>query len=323
MVQAREYFTAADAVSIATKPNLLYYGTMSLALAEILLKQSGLSSLDKARSENRHHGLTMTVGGIPRGSDLQTSANQIRAVPVEANGARKGTFELWHRSSREHPLAGEVTTVFTTGGSTSVYGGILGAIDEPYQPIRISGLTLADCLAGLPLLIDHTTASGLTSLFIRGRCDSRVFPGEQWRQDVRIMFHPSGLIPAMLESVRINANNMLFLDFAEVGSGLQLDLHSDWISGHLGLPLPPAATVDTNEWRMWTNKPPLNEFGYFYTALFLAGNYARYYPDRWLVDVEQSTPLGLAIEELCNVAAWRVPWLTLCELDNVLYVNEA
>lgn len=57
LVQAREYFAAANSVTTATKPNLLYYGTMSLALAEILFKQSGASSLDKARDENRHHGL--------------------------------------------------------------------------------------------------------------------------------------------------------------------------------------------------------------------------------------------------------------------------
>ena len=64
-IQAREYFAAAQAVSLATKPNLLYYGIMSLALAEILFKQSGDSSLDKAREEHRHHGLSMTFGGFP------------------------------------------------------------------------------------------------------------------------------------------------------------------------------------------------------------------------------------------------------------------
>jgi hypothetical protein len=60
LIQAREHFSAANTVSLATKPNLLNYGLMSLALAEILFKQSGLSSLDKARES--HHGLTMTVG---------------------------------------------------------------------------------------------------------------------------------------------------------------------------------------------------------------------------------------------------------------------
>lgn len=49
LTQAREYSNAAAAVSLATKPTLLYYSLMSLALAEILMKQSGLSSLDAAQ----------------------------------------------------------------------------------------------------------------------------------------------------------------------------------------------------------------------------------------------------------------------------------
>jgi hypothetical protein len=142
MIQAREYFTAAEAVSIATKPNLLYYGTMSLALAEILFKQSGNSSLDKARTEHRHHGLSMTVGGFPKEASLETSANLIRAIPMEADGKRKGTFELWHRSSREHPLVGLSNSHFAQGGTTSGLEVIFGAIDEPYRPLSPNGITL-------------------------------------------------------------------------------------------------------------------------------------------------------------------------------------
>ena len=89
------------------------------------------------------------------------------------------------------------------------------------------------------------------------------------------------------------------------------------------MPVPPAATIKTDEWRMWTNSPTLNEFGYLYVALFLAGNYARYYPDKWLADVESSSAISLAIEELCSMAEWRVPWLSLCEMDLKMYVNEA
>jgi len=74
LIQAREYFAAAATVTLATKPNLLYYGTMSLALAEILFKQTGDSSLDKARAENRHHGLTMTMGGFPKTPSLYEAA---------------------------------------------------------------------------------------------------------------------------------------------------------------------------------------------------------------------------------------------------------
>ena len=82
MIQAREYFAAANSVSTATKPNLLYYGAMSLALAEILFKQSGQSSLDKARDDNRHDGLSMTAGSIP------TRALLMAVVSLQSASAR-------------------------------------------------------------------------------------------------------------------------------------------------------------------------------------------------------------------------------------------
>ncbi len=43
----------------------------------------------------------------------------------------------------------------------------------------------------------------------------------------------------------------------------------------------------------------------------------------WLQDVETSSPLALAIEELCTISEWRVPWLALTELEMTLFVNEA
>ncbi len=143
LIQAREYFVAATTVSTATKPNLLYYGAMSLALAEILFKQSGDSSLDRARDEHKHHGLSMTVGGVPRGAHLCTSSSSLRASPVEIGGKRKGTFELWHRTSREAPVPGPLKRMYEEGTSTTSFEIIFGAIDKPYSPIPKSGFSRA------------------------------------------------------------------------------------------------------------------------------------------------------------------------------------
>jgi hypothetical protein len=171
--------------------------------------------------------------------------------------------------------------------------------------------------------MEHNEAVGLLSPFVRGRCESQFWSGDQWRQQVRLTLHPSSLVQNLIESIPVAANVVDRIDLFEVGSGLHIDMRNDWVNGNVSFPIPPAATVNSEEWRIWTNKPALNEFGYFYVALFLAGNYARYYPDRWLQDVEQSTPLALAIEELCTLAEWRAPWLSLCELDMTVYVNEA
>jgi hypothetical protein len=323
IIQAREYFTAAQAVSLATKPNLLYYGTMSLALAEILFKQSGDSSLDKARSEHRHHGLSMTAGGIPRGANLATSAAHLRAQPMVVEGKRKGTFELWHRTCREHPLCGDLQTFQEGGGSISNYQTILDAINKSYPPIPDNGITLGECISALPLMYEYAHNAGLPSHFTRGKSGAELWPGPNWRSTIQIVIHPSPLNAALIESIRVDPNLVSRIEIIEINTALHITMQSDWVNGGVSMPLPPASTINTEEWRMWTNTPSLNEFGYFYAALFLAGNYARYYPDRWLLDVERSSPLALAIEELCTISEWRVPWLALCELGRTLLVNEA
>ncbi|MET4312846.1 hypothetical protein [Bradyrhizobium sp. RT4b] len=321
MIQAREYFAAAQGVSIATKPNLLYYGAMSLALAEILLKQSGDSSLDRARAEHRHHGLLMTAGEFSLDASLGVSAGALRAVPMVKSGRRKGTFELWHRTSREHPLAGQIRQHLPEGGSTESFRILLGAIDTGYPPLPEHGITLAEALEAIPMLTEQAAEAGLTPRFVRGRCQREEWPGDQWRFELHLTFHPSSENASLLEKVKVDARAVNRMDFHEIGEGLHIVTRNDALEV-VSTPLPPAAMVSTKEWRMWTNDPALNEFGYLYTALFIAGNYARYFPDRWLADVEASTPLSLAIEQLCTLAEWRVPWLALCELDGVLLVND-
>ena len=112
--QAFEYFRAAQSVSLATKPVLMYYATLSLATAEILYKQTGESSLDRARAEHRHHGLIFRVVEQPQGL-LTECAQALRAFPLVDHGLRKGTFELWHRSARHLPIVGRTEERFPSG----------------------------------------------------------------------------------------------------------------------------------------------------------------------------------------------------------------
>src|SRR5258708_12744259 len=85
---------------------------MSLALAEILLKQSGEGSLDRAREHHRHHGLLFSDSRSGIISEhFRTAATSLVAKPMISmqNGPRRlGTFELWHQSAREYPYVGEL-----------------------------------------------------------------------------------------------------------------------------------------------------------------------------------------------------------------------
>ncbi|MGN6284519.1 MAG: YaaC family protein [Afipia sp.] len=318
LLQAREYFSAAQSVSLATKPNLLYYGTMSLALAEILFKQSGDSSLDRAREQNRHHGLTMTVSGKTQNMSLKSAASRLRAAPI---AIRRGTFELWHRTSREAPIGGICARSTESGGTLDRYEILMAPYDRPYQAFPDSGMSLADCLRGLPLFMEHAHHTDLDDEFTCGFCRNFV-DLQKRRSRLTMTIHPSTTNETVFERIRMPGNDIHQLKTKAVGEGLILEFVGDEENGDPKFDLPPAATINTREWRMWSSPTSLNEFGYLYVALHIAGNYARYYPDQWLQDVEASNPLSLAIEELCNIAEFRAPWLSLCELSQILYVPE-
>jgi hypothetical protein len=65
--QGEEYFRASATVGLATKPNLLYYGVVSLSKALVLLKLDGNHSFDALRKSgnHRHHGLEL-FGAVKR-----------------------------------------------------------------------------------------------------------------------------------------------------------------------------------------------------------------------------------------------------------------
>jgi len=222
LIQAREYFQAAQAVSLATKPNLLYYGTMSLALAEILFKQSGDSSLDKAREQHKHHGLTMTVGGIGRHASLADAAAKFRAAPIEINGARRGTFELWHRTAREDSAAGEVKRISADGGSTTSYELLFGAGDQRLPAVPLQGLSLWQCMKSLPEMYDYLNGLGIKPSSVRGEISSEIRLGNKWTSALTITLHPSPLVESVLDQIKIDPNFVDRVTFQEILGGARV-----------------------------------------------------------------------------------------------------
>ncbi|MFO0863511.1 MAG: YaaC family protein [Gemmataceae bacterium] len=64
--QGEEYFKAAEGVSAATRPLLLYYGAVNLSRALTLMLLSGSHSIDALREAQRHqhHGLDLIKDGL-------------------------------------------------------------------------------------------------------------------------------------------------------------------------------------------------------------------------------------------------------------------
>jgi hypothetical protein len=174
LLQAWEYSEAARRASLATKPVLLYYSCLSLAYAEILMKQDGDSSLDRARQTDNHHGLSLKVKEkcIATADNFATVASPMRAVPaVRSCGSRFGTFELWRKSARFQPTIGRHVIWHPDMSNTSTHSIVFTPKDEALEPVPAEGLSLLDALSRVAGLADVIASFGYQHRLIRARLE--------------------------------------------------------------------------------------------------------------------------------------------------------
>lgn len=328
LVQAREYHRAGSAVTLATQPTLMYYAAMSLALAEILLKHTGAASLDRAREQHRHHGLTFQDMRAKVGEDnLEAAASQLIARPmVTSSGTKSGTFELWHQTARMAPLVGTLNQRGLSGGSLSraeVFG---VSVDARLPLLPNGGISLLDCLRAIPDMHDFLRVSRVAPRILRGRVTQDVQKDQAGFKQT-IVIHPGVFANEFFANFYFGADCWPQVKFNEIPNGGILEISVSPIDLQGAAPLrykfPDGVARSRNETLFWPCDQPLNEFGYLYVALFIAGNYARYYPDRWQRDVEEMTELATAIRELLRITNSRLPWLSLGELARKWYMRPA
>jgi hypothetical protein len=324
LTQAREYYDAARSVSMATKPVLLYYATMHLGLAEILLKQTGHSSLDAARAEHGHHGLEIRVESLPPGTRALTPwAESLRAVPrVDKHKRPFGTFGLWHRSCREMPLVGNHTRDYSSGGQTSGLHVLLMANDSPLPMLPSTGIDLLACFRATPGMGAFLNQHGVSLRLIRGKLEAH---WQEWNKDhtrLTVIIHPTerALFEEFIGNVEVDPNAVDRVNLVEVPSGGIINFDNDANLGGVKVRFPHGSMWTADEIRFSPSTESLNEFGFMYVALFISGTFARYYSDKWMAAVERSTPLAQAIEELCEIGLVRVPLLALSELSRSYHV---
>lgn len=320
LVQAREYADAARGVSLATRPVLLYYSAMSLALCEVLFKQDGDHRLEKLRAHHSCHGLTLGLTAVPEPSaTLDASASCLIAkAQRDASGVARGTFEVWRKGAGEYPILGELKETAAPGAFAGTTKYTMLFSPDPHQRATLeSQISLLDCLTHLPSLSELIGRLGTQLQMVRAT-PKRQIVGSEISSTLSI--HPSSnaTLQAFLEQVICSAESINAMTFHELPGGLLISSE-----GAVGMSLPPATSLTTRESYFSCRRNAFNEFGYTYIALHIAGNFARYYPDIWLKHIESSSPLSMAILELTNHALDRLPLLTLSEMTRTYHVERA
>ena len=93
----------------------------------------------------------------------------------------------------------------------------------------------------------------------------------------------------------------------------------DFPQGNLSLPS--SIQYDHNELFWYINDHQLNEFGYIYIALYMLGNFARYYPDYWVKTVEEVSELAIVCEHFMENLEMRATLLIYSELSSCLCLH--
>lgn len=326
LIQAEEYFKAARTVSLATRPLLLYYGTMSFALAEILLKQSGDSSLDRARGAHAHHGLDLRISSNPsKVEDLAGSGSLLRAVPMKkSDGSRYGTFELWHRSSRESPICATFENTVVEGSNTSETNIIALPNDTRPELLPSSGMSLLQCFQNVPRMTQLLSDHKIETLLARGVYRSTSSSISK-KSTYTLIIHPTPLatLEKTYERIHCHPSGIDSLEIVELAHGCIIrQRFSDEVPAY-GLTLPNSFQDKVSEFTFCADNESLNEFGTLYVGLFILGNYARYFPDFWMVDVEYNTDLMLAAAKFLEISQNRIPTLACSELSRRWLLEES
>lgn len=323
LIQAKEYAAAAESVSLATKPVLLYYSCMSLALAEMLLKQAGDSSLDRARKEHNHHGLVLRIAEdvVRKNEDFGTVASAMMAEPmVRGGGHRSGTFELWHRSARGLPGIGKLNERHSTGGFTLRYHPILLAEDNRLPLIDKAGISLVNAISCVPGMYDVLRSYGQKEEFVRGiiQTTKGEYNNKIWF-DLIIYPTTDGNFEKIVDKFKFRLPNVEEFDLSRFGGGgtVRVDFTN---ASYSNATVPSHCNLNRDDILFWTNDSPQNEFCYIYLSLYILGNFARYYPDLWMKAVEENHPIATVSERFFEIVEARMPLCTLSEMSRSYFL---
>lgn len=315
LIQAQEYFNAARSVSLATKPVLLYYCVMSLALAEVLLKQTADSRLSRLREVHNCHGLTLSLTSDPLEQEtFEVSSSKLLAKVQRSNlDKAKGTFEVWRKSAREHPIAG-LSTVTHGGGNIQKFQMLMIPEDNPPPVIGSRGVTLFECVVNLPYMGDILSRWGARLNMVRASLEQN-----QTKNNLVITVHPAAaeLLEKFADKFQAQPSLVNSIAIQEMPSGWILTVD---LAGCDNFTLPHATTIFEHQTFFSCSDLNLGEFGFLYASLHMLGNFARYYPDKWIRHIDARSPLASVADELCIHAMDRLPLLTLSELTRVYHV---
>jgi hypothetical protein len=185
------------------------------------------------------------------------------------------------------------------------------------------GVSLLDCFRQLPKLSSILATDGVVSLTARGSLEVEVnHQTELVRYDLVVQPGPDDVLASVYNKFVFHPALCEELSIVEMPSGCVITQQRRIDHPVYDSNFPFGTQITKDSVIFFGGSESLNEFGLLYCALFILGSYARYFPDRWMVDVEQSSHLALVSADFLHLVEERVPLLALSELMQTWHLTD-
>ncbi len=336
--QAEEYFQASSQVGLATRPNLLYYGAVSLSQALILLKQDGTHSLDARRKQKKHnhHGLEL-VGSV---TDLKSTAgvedffNSLGCTcfikQVNGNNVPWGHFPLFYQS-----LVPSTTQIKSTVYNFGEFIGLESSFPMPCADLLTieyfvkNHFNLSEILKTIPDIYFYLSQIGIQPGLCQGSLYSRVVrhykkneKQEIEKYEQEYTFTLDGISKNQkyhLLSFYEQCNKLIKVE-NDFGSNIVLILKREICPGEEeGSGYFPDMVEDINGRKFYILKPEdyLPEPASHLIILFCLGMLCRYHPDVWMKVIDENVQVAELTDSLLNIIYRKFPNLILDQMTGI------
>ncbi|MBY5891421.1 hypothetical protein HFN49_35330 [Rhizobium leguminosarum] len=317
--QAREYFRSAETSGPTARALMAYYGLIALANAEVLWSGDGMHSFDTRDVRFNAHGFDLV-------QDHQDLSNFGARPKTDEQGIR-GLFGLWRQFATHIPNYAKQTIRYPEGGFSIVYNATSSVTTLREVPCPIEPITLLECLKHIPTMTPALEAYNEQTKLCRGQIEEDIAlseDGKSFKTRTRsyIMHH---LTDAAFHDIgskfKIAPRAVSEFKMNRIGSGLSVVWKANLPEQSL-FTLPEVFANTKEELLFIGDGDHLNEFGYYYVALFIAGMITRYYPHIWIKEFRSNSKASTLIDELVDNALPRVPLLTTSALEQRAYLYD-
>jgi hypothetical protein len=316
LLEAREYFDAAETSTLYTSPTQIYYGAIALATAIMLTRGDGDKSLDRLRQApgNDRHGLRFTTSANAVNCSKGALLLEKSLIEVED----RGHFQNWY-STLPNRMNLEALEIRTDAGGGALRRLVLAGSENTLPVADLIGRkdSLFDLIRFIPDLHFELSRAGLAPDSSRVSFEiynSSTNPDTVFSWKIHHAKDATSFL-SILDLFQMPAHYWSNADILESDTGRAGQVRiTNLATDRFHFRFPSSREAADGTAIIYAKYLEIPEIADLYRIAYGLSMLSRYYPDLWVQFLESRCRGAQLIEWLQNVQMRKLPLLTLSAL---------